>query len=104
MHADAGHGFAPLSVCGATLGVASTSTKRYVQAMYQPPHFREDRLEVQHDLIREPIRGCAFAPRCRLRVDACGEWPARLEVHAPDQLSACLRHAEPTSARFEVVS
>lgn len=60
MHAGAGHGFAPLSVCGATLGVASTSTKRYVQAMYQPPHFREDRLEVQHDLIRAHPLGLVF--------------------------------------------
>ena len=68
---------------------------------------RRPRLEAIAGLppdLNEPIRGCAFAPRCRLRVDACGEWPARLEVHAPDQLSACLRHAEPTSARFEVVS
>ena len=60
MHAGAGHGFAPLSVCGATLGVASTSTKRYVQAMYQPPHFREDRLEVQHQLIRAHPLGLVF--------------------------------------------
>jgi oligopeptide/dipeptide ABC transporter ATP-binding protein len=52
----------------------------------------------------EPIRGCAFAPRCRLRVDACGEWPSRLEVHAPGQLSACIRHAELTSARVEAPS
>jgi len=60
LHAGAGHGFAPLSVCGATLGVASTSTKRYVQAMYQPPHFREDRLEVQHQLIRAHPLGLVF--------------------------------------------
>jgi oligopeptide/dipeptide ABC transporter ATP-binding protein len=54
--------------------------------------------------LSEPIRGCAFAPRCGLRVDACGEWPSRLEVHAPGQLSACIRHAELTPARFEAAS
>jgi oligopeptide/dipeptide ABC transporter ATP-binding protein len=52
----------------------------------------------------EPIRGCAFAPRCGLRVDACGECPSRLEVHARGQLSACIRHAELTPARFEAAS
>jgi oligopeptide/dipeptide ABC transporter ATP-binding protein len=44
--------------------------------------------------LAEPVRGCPFAPRCAFRVDACGERPVRLEVHAPGQLSACLRHAD----------
>ena len=54
--------------------------------------------------LSDPIRGCAFAPRCAFRVAACGEWPSRLEVHAPDQLSACLRHAERAPARLEAAS
>jgi oligopeptide/dipeptide ABC transporter ATP-binding protein len=51
--------------------------------------------------LSEPIRGCVFAPRCRLSVDACAEWPSPLEIHRPGQLSACLRHAELTPARSE---
>jgi peptide/nickel transport system ATP-binding protein len=56
-----------------------------------------------HDLS-EPIYGCVFAPRCRLRVDTCAEWPSRLEIHEPDQLSACLRHVELALARSEAAS
>jgi oligopeptide/dipeptide ABC transporter ATP-binding protein len=51
--------------------------------------------------LSEPIRGCAFAPRCGLRVDACAEWGSRLEIHAPGQLSACLRHGELAPTRPE---
>ena len=40
------------------------------------------------------------APGAELR----GEWPSRLEVHAPGQLSACIRHTELTPARFEAAS
>ena len=68
---------------------------------------RKARLEAIAGLppdLSEPICGCAFAPRCALRVDACGEWPSRLEVHAPGQLSACIRHTELTPARFEAAS
>ena len=68
---------------------------------------RKARLEAIAGLppdLSEPICGCAFAPRCGLRVDACGEWPSRLEVHAPGQLSACIRHTELTPARFEAAS
>jgi oligopeptide/dipeptide ABC transporter ATP-binding protein len=54
--------------------------------------------------LSQPIRGCAFAPRCGLRVDACAEWPSRLEIHAPGQHSACLRHAELPPARPEVAA
>jgi oligopeptide/dipeptide ABC transporter ATP-binding protein len=54
--------------------------------------------------LSEPIRGCAFAPRCGLRVDACAEWPSRLEIHAPGQLSACLRHVELAPPRLEAAS
>jgi oligopeptide/dipeptide ABC transporter ATP-binding protein len=54
--------------------------------------------------LSEPIRGCAFAPRCGLRLDACAEWPSRLEIHAPGHLSACLRHVELVRAPLEAAS
>jgi oligopeptide/dipeptide ABC transporter ATP-binding protein len=54
--------------------------------------------------LSQPIRGCAFAPRCGSRVDACAEWPSHLESHAPGQLSACLRHDELAAARLEATS
>jgi oligopeptide/dipeptide ABC transporter ATP-binding protein len=54
--------------------------------------------------LSEPIRGCAFAPRCALRVDACSAWSSLLEVHAPGQISACLRHAELGRVQLEAAS
>jgi peptide/nickel transport system ATP-binding protein/oligopeptide transport system ATP-binding protein len=54
--------------------------------------------------LGQPIRGCPFAPRCRVRVDACAEWPSRLAAHAPGQLSACLRHVDLAPVQLEVSS
>jgi len=46
--------------------------------------------------LREPIRGCAFAPRCRFAVDACRQEQPRLTPVAgtPLHQAACLRVAE----------
>jgi peptide/nickel transport system ATP-binding protein len=44
--------------------------------------------------LREPIAGCAFAPRCPLAIDACrAEAPALREV-GPAHRAACLRAGE----------
>jgi peptide/nickel transport system ATP-binding protein/oligopeptide transport system ATP-binding protein len=48
----------------------------------------------QPPLLSALPAGCAFAPRCSLAVAACsGQRPPLVEV-APEQWSACLRHAE----------
>jgi peptide/nickel transport system ATP-binding protein len=46
--------------------------------------------------LREPIRGCAFAPRCRFAVAACRQEQPRLMPVAgqPMHQAACLRVAE----------
>jgi peptide/nickel transport system ATP-binding protein len=44
--------------------------------------------------LTSAIEGCPFAPRCTYALDACRQWKPRLAAHAPDQSSACLRHAE----------
>jgi peptide/nickel transport system ATP-binding protein len=46
--------------------------------------------------LREPIHGCAFAPRCRFAVDACRQQQPELAPVAgvPTHQAACLRVAE----------
>jgi peptide/nickel transport system ATP-binding protein len=46
--------------------------------------------------LREPIQGCAFAPRCRFAIDACRQQQPQLAPVAglPTHQAACLRVAE----------
>ena len=45
--------------------------------------------------LRELPRGCSFAPRCPLAVDACRTAEPPLAAHGPDgQLAACIRAGE----------
>ena len=45
--------------------------------------------------LRELPRGCSFAPRCPLTVDACRTAEPPLAAHGPDgQLAACIRAGE----------
>jgi oligopeptide/dipeptide ABC transporter ATP-binding protein len=44
--------------------------------------------------LSQPIIGCPFAPRCPHVLDICRSQSPALEPHAPDQATACLRHAE----------
>ncbi|MBL8325043.1 MAG: ABC transporter ATP-binding protein [Rubrivivax sp.] len=49
--------------------------------------------------LREPIAGCAFAPRCSFATERCARERPPLEVHAPAHLAACweaARFAAPT--------
>jgi peptide/nickel transport system ATP-binding protein len=43
--------------------------------------------------LREEIRGCAFAPRCRFAVERCSLERPPLDVHEPDHLAACWQTA-----------
>jgi len=46
----------------------------------------------QPPLLSRLPAGCAFAPRCRFVLPACGEAPPPLVEVAPDHRSACLAH------------
>jgi peptide/nickel transport system ATP-binding protein len=46
----------------------------------------------QPPLLSMLPQGCAFAPRCRFVLAACGEAPPPLVEVAPDHRSACLAH------------
>jgi peptide/nickel transport system ATP-binding protein/oligopeptide transport system ATP-binding protein len=46
----------------------------------------------QPPLLSKLPTGCAFAPRCRFVLPACGEAPPPLVEVAPDHRSACLAH------------
>ena len=50
--------------------------------------------------LREPIRGCAFAPRCGFAIDACRQQQPELArvAGAPTHQAACLRVAEVLAA------
>jgi peptide/nickel transport system ATP-binding protein len=50
--------------------------------------------------LREPIRGCAFAPRCSFAIDACRQQQPELAPVAgtPTHQAACLRVAEVLAA------
>jgi len=50
--------------------------------------------------LREPIRGCAFAPRCGFAIDACRQRQPELApvAGAPTHQAACLRVAEVLAA------
>ncbi|MET0605662.1 MAG: oligopeptide/dipeptide ABC transporter ATP-binding protein [Beijerinckiaceae bacterium] len=39
--------------------------------------------------LREPIAGCAFAPRCPIAVDRCRTEPPALRALAPRHTVAC---------------
>ena len=60
---------------GATLGIAD------------PPHLAEIPGTVPS--LREPIAGCAFAPRCTFATGRCRREAPALEEKAPDHLAAC---------------
>ena len=49
-------------------------------------------------LDRRP-QGCAFAPRCRLAIDACRASPIALESVAPDRSARCIRTDEVAHGR-----
>jgi peptide/nickel transport system ATP-binding protein/oligopeptide transport system ATP-binding protein len=44
--------------------------------------------------LLEPTPGCAFRPRCRFAIPACGTTVPPLIDVAPDHQSACLRHRD----------
>jgi oligopeptide/dipeptide ABC transporter ATP-binding protein len=68
---------------------------RSVPRLDRPRRARLDPVDGQPpDLTRLPP-GCAFRPRCRFAIDACGETRPELEpVGAAGQFSACLRAHE----------
>ena len=48
--------------------------------------------------LREEIRGCAFAPRCRFAVERCSLERPPLEPHEPEHLAACWETARVAAA------
>jgi peptide/nickel transport system ATP-binding protein len=48
--------------------------------------------------LREEIRGCAFAPRCRFAVERCSLARPPLQPHEPDHLAACWETARVAAA------
>jgi oligopeptide/dipeptide ABC transporter ATP-binding protein len=71
-----------------------------VPRLDQPRRARLDPVEGSPPDLTKLDGGCAFRPRCRFAVEACGQsFPALETVGEAGHVAACFRSAEVASAR-----
>jgi oligopeptide/dipeptide ABC transporter ATP-binding protein len=70
-----------------------------VPRLDQPRRARLDPVEGSPPDLTKLDGGCAFRPRCRFAVEACGQSIPALEVVGNGHLAACFRSAEVAAAR-----
>ncbi|MBL8343279.1 MAG: ABC transporter ATP-binding protein [Rubrivivax sp.] len=72
-----------------TRGLLSSIPRRNAALRRSPVRGRLQEIPGIVPSLREPIAGCAFAPRCSFATERCARERPPLETHAPAHLAAC---------------